>query len=453
VPALFLSDVHLDPFSDPAKVAKLNDSPAAEWPAILSAPDSPTQAKDFAALQAACPTKGIDTPYVLWRSSLSAIHTDAAQARFVTLSGDLLAHSFECKYQKLVPGANPSDYVAFTEKTVRTVVSTLRAALPGVPVYVAMGNNDSGCGDYELDATHDAFLGMISKDVAEALPTEERPEVLRDFAIGGNYDVPLAAMAHTRLIVLDDLFLSAKYTTCSGKSDPAPAAAQLAWFANQLASARQQHEQVWVMGHIPPGVDVYASAKKSGNVCGGKPQMFLGSDTLPDLLARNADIVRLALFGHSHADEMRLLASENGTKSPESTIPGVALKGVASITPINGNRPSFTLASIDATSATLMDYSVFMASNSTGVGTTWSKEYTYSTTYHKPAYDAVAVKQLMGDFENDPGAKAAASQAYIRNFFPGDLSPILQLAWPQYACSLDHYSAAGYSACACGATK
>jgi len=454
IPALFLSDMHLDPFSDPGKVEKLNASSDSDWPAILSAPDSPTQAKDFAALQAACPTKGIDTPYVLWRSSLSAIHANAAQARFVTLSGDLLTHSFDCKFEKLLPTAKPGDYVAFTEKTARMVISTLREALPGVPIYVAMGNNDTGCGDYGLDATHDTFLGQIAKIVAEALPAEDRSDVLRDFAAGGNYSVPMAGVTHTRLIVLDDVFQSGKYITCSGKYDPAPAATQLTWLSNQLASARKLHEQVWVMGHIPPGVDVYATARKTGNVCGTKPQMFLGSEDFAEILARNADIVRLALFGHSHADEMRLLIPEpSSTMQTAQSSQGVPLKSVASITPINGNLASFTLASIDVTSATLVDYSVFMASNSTGVGTVWSKEYTYSTTYQKQAFDAASVKQLIGIFENDPSVKDAASQAYIRNFFPGDPSSILRLAWPQYACSLDHDSAKDFSACACSATK
>jgi sphingomyelin phosphodiesterase acid-like 3 len=455
VPALFLSDIHLDPFADPAKVAKLNTSPAADWPAILSAPASPTQAKDFAALQAACPTKGIDTPWVLWQSSLTAIHSDASQARFVTVSGDLLAHSFDCKFEKLVPTAKPGDYLAFTEKTVRTLISTLRAALPGVPVYVAMGNNDSGCGDYSLDAAHDAFLGMVAKVVAEALPAADRAAVLRDFAAGGYYNVPLVSVAHTRLIVLDDLYLSGKYTTCSGKSDSAPAAAQLAWLTGQLATARQQHDQVWVMGHIPPGVDVYASAKKGTNVCAGAaPQMFLPSPALSDLLALNAGVVRLAIFGHTHADEMRLLSPQSSPTMPSAqTAIGVPLKGVASITPINGNRPSFTLASIDPASATLVDYGVFMASNSTGVGTTWSKEYTYSTTYHRQAFDAAALATLIPALQSDHALQTAAVQAYLRNYFPGASSAALQFVWPQYSCSLDHDSAAGFSACACGATK
>jgi sphingomyelin phosphodiesterase acid-like 3 len=453
VPALFLSDVHLDPFADPAKVTKLNAVPASEWPAILSAPASATQQQDFAALAKTCPTRGTDTSYVLWQSSLAAIHSNAAKAQFITLSGDLLAHSFDCKYKTLLPTATAADYTAFTEKTVRTIVSTLRAALPGVPLYVAMGNNDSGCTDYALDATHDAFLGLVSKIIAESLPADlpaaDRVAAVRDFAAGGNYSAPLAAVPHTRLLVIDDLFLSGKYVTCGGKPDPAPAAAQLAWLSDQLAIARQHNDRIWVMGHIPPGVDLYATARKFVNVCaGGKPQMFLANESLAELLAKNADVVRLALFGHTHADEMRLLTPES-----TQTAAGVPLKIVASITPINGNRPSFTLAMIDPATASLTDYTVVMASNLTGVGTTWSPEYTYSTSYRQPAFDAASLAALIPTLQTDPTGKSAASQAYLRAYFPGDLSAILQLVWPQYTCSLGHDSAASFAACACATAK
>jgi len=456
VPALFLSDIHLDPFADPAKVAKLNAAPADEWPSILAAPASPTQAKDFAELISACQSKGVDTSWTLWQSSLKAIHDNASQALFVTISGDLLAHNFDCKFQKMLPAAKPADYLAFAEKTVRAIVDTLRAALPGVPVYVAMGNNDTGCRDNSLDATHDAFLGLIAKIVAEALPSEDRATVLRDFADGGYYDVPLPyAVPKTRLLVIDDLYFSAKYTTCAGKGDASPAAAQLAWLASQLASARQHKEHVWVMGHIPPGVDLYGSAKKNVNVCGAAgPQMYLASESLADLLVQYADIVRLAIFGHTHADEMRLLTPESvSANTSVQSAQGVPLKIIAPITPISLNRSSITLASIDPTTATMVDYSVFTASNLTGIQATWSKEYSFSTTYHVPAYDAVSLAHLIPELQADHGIKTAASQAYVSNFFRGDVVPLFRLAWPMYACSLQHDSMASFNACACSGTK
>jgi sphingomyelin phosphodiesterase acid-like 3 len=131
---------------------------------------------------------------------------------------------------------------------------------------------------------------------------------------------------------------------------------------------------------------------------------------------------------------------------------GVPLKIVASITPVNGNLPTFTLASIDPDAATLVDYTVIMASNSTGAAT-WSPEYTYSTAYHEPAFDSASLSSLMHGFATDPGAKSVASQAYLHNYFPGDFSAIIQFAWPQYACSMDHDSGQSFTACACVAAK
>jgi sphingomyelin phosphodiesterase acid-like 3 len=260
---------------------------------------------------------------------------------------------------------------------------------------------------------------------------------------------------HTRLVVIDDVFFSANYSTCAGKPDAAPAAAQLAWLAGQLSAARQHNERVWVMGHIPPGVNLYATARNSANVCAGaRPQMFLANESLAKLLAHNADVVRLALFGHTHADEMRLLTPESSlAKASAQTSLGVPLKIVSSITPINGNRPTFTLASIDPATATLADYTVFMASNLSGVAATWSPEYTYSTTYHQRAFDAASLAKLIRGFQSDPSAKSAASQATLPNYFPGDISRAIQFAWPQYACTLEHDSARSFATCSCAATK
>jgi len=80
---------------------------------------------------------------------------------------------------------------------------------------------------------------------------------------------------------------------------------------------------------------------------------------------------------------MHLLTSSSDAKPGE----GVPLKIVASITPINGNRPTFTLARVNPATATLADYTVFEASNLTGIATAWSAEYTYSSAYHQPAFN------------------------------------------------------------------
>lgn len=446
--ALLLSDIHFDPFHDPDKVARLAAAPANGWEAILAGPASEDQSAAFAALQRRCNARGVDTSYELFQSSLHAERSEARDAKFITLSGDLIAHGFDCRYAALVPGKTQGDYAAFAAKTVEYVISQLRKTFPGVPVYAALGNNDSGCGDYRLDGESN-FLTAAAKSVtAGLLESADRKKALADFVAGGYYSVMMAApMTDTRLIVMDDIFMSQRYSTCGGQESATAAAAQIAWLQRQFAEARRQKQRVWVMGHIPPAVDIYSTFRKLRNVCANeKPEMFLSSDQLGDALVENADVIRLGLFAHTHMDELRLLGPEGDTKGGE-----VAIKMISSISPVNGNNPSFTVAQIDTATATLVDYQVFAASNLTGVNANWSKEYDYAQAYRKTEFSPAAVQKLVEEFRADPDAKTDASQSYIDNFFVGDHSSLIKPLWPEYVCALSHYKAEGFDRCVCAA--
>ena len=453
IPAVLLSDIHFDPYADPAKVPNLIAAPASDWPRILAAPNSPTRAKDSADLAAACPTRAADTDDRLWQSTLSALRTHSTGARFATVTGDLLAHSFDCKYKKLAPKASPQDYVAFTAKAVQYIVSGLRAAMPDVPIYFALGNNDSGCTDYHLDATADPFLTAVAPILAGAAPAADRDSIAAGLAASGHYSAPLAGVPDTRVIALDDVYFSKVYGNCAGQSDPRPAAAQLDWLNAQLSAARAAHQRVWFLGHIPPGVNLYASAKRMLLSCSANSaQPFLSSDSLATALATNSDIIPLALFGHTHSDEIRLLSPAE--LAPEATAhaqtSGVPIKIVPSITPINGNLPAFIVAKIGPSDATLVDYTLIEASNRTGVDTTWDADYTYSARYHKPAFDSASVASLVHEFVADATLSQAASQAYVGSYTAGMPTPIIQLAWHPYACALSHITSKSFADCACG---
>jgi sphingomyelin phosphodiesterase acid-like 3 len=448
IPALMVSDIHFEPFWDPGKVAQLAAAPVSGWKAILAAPASADRETQFRAIEDTCHARGDDTSYPLLASGMRAIGREAAQVKFVTVSGDLISHAFTCKFGAAFTKAAPGDYRAFVEKTIDFVVDELRGALPGVPVYVALGNNDSDCGDYKLDA-HGEFLAATGAEVTRDFPAQERKSALESFSAGGYYSVALPApVEHARLLVLNDLFMSGRYETCGGKEDATEADAQLAWLEKQMAEARGKHEKVWVMGHIPPGVDVHASALKPGDVCGKKgPKMFLGSEKIAEELAGNSDVVQLAVFAHTHMDEVRVLRAENGKDAGH----GVAVKMVSSISPINGNAPSFTIARIDPSNGALVDYKVIAASNATGVDTAWKEEYDWGNTFHEEAFSAAAVGREIAGFKADPEGKTEASRAYMHNFFSGNDSPLLGLVWPQYVCGLWNDSAEAYKACACPA--
>jgi sphingomyelin phosphodiesterase acid-like 3 len=449
IPALMVSDIHFDPFHDPDRVEKLVYAPAEQWAAILAPSSTPDEQQAFAQLQQKCHARGVDTPYPLLQSSLKQMRSGQPGARFMTVSGDLIAHAFSCRYKTLFPSSTPEQYQDFVVKTVSFVVQQLRASFPGMPVYVALGNNDTGCGDYRLDAGG-SFLSRTREVVASGLPAPEQSRVSKEFAAGGYYSVTMAApMRDTRLIVVNDLFQSPKYETCAGGADSAPAAAEMAWLQSQLAQARQQKQRVWVMGHIPPGVNPYSTVAKFRDVCGSEgPEMFLASERMADLLVEYADVVRLGIFAHTHMDEMRLLQAGSDA-SPEHS---VAVKLVPSISPVDGNNPSFTVAHVDAATALMNDYEVIASPDKGGTGA-WASEYDYARAYHQTEYSPVALKQLIANFEDDRSGKAGISQQYMNDYFVGTKIPELKPFWPQYACSLANYTAKGYAACVCAKRK
>lgn len=455
LPVMMLSDIHFDPFHDPAKLAELRTTPAKEWPGVLNAPDSPTLAADEAALQKACPVRGIDTPWTLLQSSLKEAPQQERQPLFVTVSGDLISHSFDCRLHYLAPGISEKEYSEFAAKTVEFVTLELHWAFPGTPVYIALGNNDSGCTDYS-ETQNSAFLKSAGQSfAADVIDSGNGKKLLSEFSSEGDYSVTLPKpMQRTRLIVLQDLFESKKYESCQGKRDEAASDTQIEWLHAQLTAARAAHENVWVMAHIPPGIDPYATFSKAHDVCAGqKPETFLSSGKLVDTITAFPDTVKLAIFAHTHMDEMRLLRSS--TAGSTGLVPA---KLVPSISPVNGNNPSFMVAQVEPRTAILKDYTVYAADNQTGIGTDWKEEYRYSSTYGLPDFSAKSAATLTSEFLADKSGSSAHSSAYQNFFFVGlsGVSSNLKAAamhhlWPAYACAMTQDDEDGFRACVCPA--
>ncbi len=451
-PFVMLSDLHLDPFHDPAKVPLLVKAPVDQWESILGSPASPAQAADFAAVQSACGGKrGVDTPYALFNSSLRAAKADAPDAKFVTVSGDLLVHNLDCRYRaamKLPQAAidDESESAEFAEKTTVFVMKQVESVFAGIPVYLALGNNDSRCNHNRLDV-HDAYLRATAQAAIDGLvgiSEPERKQALDTYEAAGYYAVTMAApMEKTRLLVLDDIYMMSKFATCEADDkNQQGAQEQMAWLTKELERARLRGERVWVLGHVPPEADLKGSLAKGLAMCmGGGAEMFLSSDALESTLTSHADVVRLAIFGHTHTDELHLL----GTKES-----GIPVKVVASVTPVDGNTPSFVVGKAVPASATLADYTVYVASNKTGIETTWTKEYDFDETYHETSFTPKALDDLVGRFHADSEGAGAESQAYQHYFYKGETRSLPGPLWQGYVCSLDHATSAGFAACVCG---
>lgn len=446
-----LSDIHFDPFYDPARIPDLRRDPITEWPAIFSKPDSEMRLAALSELQSGCGVRGVDSPWPLVVSALHEAKQYQPAPLFITVSGDLLAHGFICKFHKLNPAATPADTAAFAVKTIAFLAQQLHAAYPSTPIYFALGNNDSGCGDYE-ETPDSGFLKAVSANFAAAADPATREGIVKTFARLGDYTAVLPAPLHdTRLIVLQDIFESSHYKACDGSASSESAAEQIAWLRKQLTEARDNGQQVWVMGHIPPGVDVYTTYHRylfaPGEACNVKqPQMFLSNNALGETIAEFGDVVRLAIFAHSHMDEIKLLQGPDGRAVPVKLIP--------SISPINGNDPSFLIAQVLPKTATLKDYEVYAASNAQGTG--WGREYRYSDVYHLPDFSANSVQQLTSELLADKTGEDETSRAYERYFLSGGgtfAALGLQRLWPAYSCSLREQDPAAFRRCMCPATS
>jgi sphingomyelin phosphodiesterase acid-like 3 len=452
VPAVLLSDLHFDPFHDPAKTAQLLKAPVARWDAILAGPDSSSQAADFAAVQDACKSKlQMDSPYALLAGGLQQARASAGRPAFVEVSGDLLVHDFDCRYQASLKleKATREDMPAsagFAAKTTVFVMKKVEAAFAGAPVYFALGNNDSGCDHDRLDR-HDAYLdatGLALVGGLRGVSATERKQALKTYKSAGYYAVTMPApMARTRLLVIDDIYMMSKYANCEAdQNDKAGADEQLAWLKRELDDARQRGERVWLLGHVPPTVNPASSLKKERNLCAsGDAVAYLATNDLSDLLEKNADIVKLAIFGHTHLDEMHVLGPKGA---------GVPVKVVGSVSPASGNKSSVTVGKVAPAAAVLMDYAVFVASNDTGVGATWTKEYSFGETYHETGFTAPALADLIGRLHADHAGTGGENQAYQSHYYNGAPVTMPGTQWAGYVCSLDHSTAKGFSACVCG---
>jgi sphingomyelin phosphodiesterase acid-like 3 len=453
LPVVMLSDIHFDPFHDPAKFAQLRKTSPLSWSDILNSADSPTQAADFAALQSTCGAKGVDTPIELLQSSLRAAKLQQPKPLFLTLSGDLMAHQFDCRFHTLAPGATAAEYSAFAAKTVSFVALQIWQYFPHTPVYIALGNNDSGCMDYREDPNSDFLRSTAIEVNGNTQNPQARYAILHEFPHYGDYNIQLPGpMSHTHLLVLQDIFESKRYTTCSGANSTDPAKAQVAWLRAQLAAARKAHQTVWVMAHIPPGIDAYSTLAKAKDVCGGdKPANYLGSDDLLKAITDYGDVVRLALFGHTHMDELRVYTSTADVKGPPSYIPG---KLVPSISPVNGNLPAFTIAQVNPKTATLKDYAVYVADTPNGIDMPWMQEYRYSTDFALPDLSGASLEKLITGFVDDKDGTQPTTLDYQQHFFvggAGKASAAMKLAWPTYACAMSQGTDAGFHSCMCPA--
>jgi hypothetical protein len=422
---LHVSDLHFNPFADPAIVRQLIAAPVERWPAIFRGSKN-----------TAFWAKGQDTSFPLLVSMLAAAKGPAYD--YVLGTGDFLSHDFKDEF--LTAGGVESEYAGFVIKTMRFVDRMLKDAFPGVPLISALGNNDSTCGDYML-SPRDLMLAPVARD----MPAVARhPPALRDYMMGGFYAVPHPKVPKHDIVVLSDVFLSQKYRDGCGPSGIDPGSAELAWLEWTLYQAKLAGKTVSLAMHIPPGIDAYSSSRS--HACPLTVTSFWQDAYARRFLALVAlyrDQLRIAFAGHTHMDDFRVIADANGA-------PLLATRITPAVTPLYGNNPAFTVLLYSRTDASVADYATFYLANlaqvGPGVAPEWKLEYTFNGAYHAPGYDAASLAALAQRIKTDDSVRASFMRYYPVS---SGQSPMTAANASAFSCAQTAITADAFASCAC----
>jgi sphingomyelin phosphodiesterase acid-like 3 len=415
--ALLISDLHFDPLADPSLVKQLIGAPVCDWETIFS---SSKQTRYAHAPQ--------DANYPLIKSTLSAA---AAQSSvdFVVGTGDYLRHNFEDAFLKA--GGTSDEFTEFATKTALFVVHALQTTFRA-PVYFALGNDDSPCGDYRVDPGG-PFLATLA-DSLEVL--KNHPDAAADFRAAGFYELPHPTLANHEIVVLNTVLWSRSYAICGSDSGDA-GQGEMQWLSWQLYRAKTSGNKVMLMMHIPPGIDSYKSAHAGGGKAATEFWQSQFFTQFLNLMKTYGSVVQIALAGHTHMDDFRVL-SPGGSASP------VAFRITPAISPIFGNNPGFSVLQYQTSTGEVSDIATYYLDLAgDGPDPKWALEYRFSTAYGYNTFSAENLQSLAATIRSDPSVRHLFAGYYATSA----RSPIKAENWQFYACSETEFTSYDYGGC------
>jgi hypothetical protein len=440
---LLISDIHFDPFYDGTLFHRLEAEPIERWPAILDA-----------SRPAGFNPRGTDSNNALLQGSLDDARRRCPDPDFILYPGDFLAHQWQARYDALAPRTHleaPGPYRDFTTRVIRFLASEFRRRYPRTPILPTLGNDDSYCGDYRI--TPDGpFLSMFAEAWGPLLgPEGDRGSFHETFPRGGYYSIPLRRPLRHRLVVLNSVVFSVNYDNSCGTSARTPALDQLRWLDRTLEQAGAAGESVWLLMHIPPGINSFNSAEVVP--AGGAPVTFWQPALLSrflQIIGRHRPALRLAFAGHTHMDDFRVIRSGQA--------PELLCKIAPAISPIFGNNPGYQVYEYDRTTGAVRDYRTYYLTNlddrtagpSGAVAPgRWSLEYRFGEAYGAAAFDAPTIVRLAEAMGND----AVLRQRYTQYYGVSAPPEFNDRTFGVYRCAIGNVTPGEFLRCLTGVPK
>ena len=423
---LILSDLHFDPFTQPKLVERLAQAPPDRWRGIFETGETvgPSGA-------------GSDTNFTLLESTLEGARDNANDPRVVIVAGDFLAHDFRAKFDRAMKAHGDGAYDAFVDKTEAFLAWEIQSAFPRAHLLPVIGNNDGYCGDY-ASTPHDAFLSHMAAAWAGSVGESNAQDFITQFSTGGYYETPLP-IAGAQAIVLNDVFWSPKYGDRCGNAHDTPGADEVRWLS-ATQHALPANTPVWIVAHIPVGIDAFSTLHVASNQALPLPFAvpFLSEPYESAFVsALDASGTVMSIAAHTHMDSFRVIG-------PDPSTPRTPMLVVPAVSPIYGNAPAFTVLSVDAQTAGVLDSQVFVLSKVHDAWI-WHREYDFNSIYGRGPIDAAHLWQAQQTIFGDERVRLRFEQFYQ----PGDgIAPISETNWRSYWCANVALTPTQYTACA-----
>jgi hypothetical protein len=426
---LVLADIHFDPFTgtDPRGVEALVSNPVEKWRTILQASAGHEVSRD-----------GADSNYALLVSAIDAARNSGVPYDYILVTGDYLGHHFRKKYREFRPDGQ--GYQAFVIKTMIFVNRLLQQSFPRIPIFGALGNNDSTDGDYA--APGKPLLVALSK---EWRTVAEKSDATRDFTSGGYYAVAHPTVPSQELIVLNTSFWSRHYTDDASSGDADGGPAEMSWLASKLEEVRAQGRTAALIMHIPPGVDAYASSKEGA--C-RTPTLFWNRIYLDSFLAiigSHKQSLRDSYAGHTHINDFRVLTDAGGLHYFQTNI-------APSVSPDHHN-PEFEIGVYDKQNGAFVDYAVLYLKSSPETDSSakpdWEPAYDFRQASSLPSYSPASLQTISVLIRSND-----AIRSKLLDLFATHMSPVFSVSardWLPYSCAQTEITPSAFTACSCPA--
>jgi hypothetical protein len=371
---------------------------------------------------------------------LKASTQNHPKASFTIVTGDLLVHHFRDQFNAAATVHDEAAFRSFVRKSIDFVTLELKQRSPGTRVIVTLGNNDDECADYAIQP-NGPFLQDTAKVISDVSGITDPDSYVRF----GSYNVANPAIKNHRIIVLNTVFFSARYRDACGNSNDDPGESLLSWLATNLADARSDHQKVWLVYHIPPGVDAFATTHAKQPSLGAVTLLWKEAyaDKFVSLLNQYADVVGANFAGHLHVDDFRLLGESSKTAPFIVTEPAVS--------PITGQNPTFRLVEYDSR-GTLKDQDTYflknLAETVNGSAPVWELEYDFAKQWKLNGLNAANYSKLYEQLGASPDDDARWMLLYsTSNLAGGSIKPG---TFRQFYCAIGNISTKAYQACVAG---